>query len=127
MRPQLGGLHVADSVDRALCIDPDPYLTSDAVFGVKSSLIVKLQKISEELANHYNIPQGMELLTYDFVLITSDESARPRDKKALGNIFPCRECALVNHLPVPDLNSTKRENLDSQNTPNTVIHGFQEP
>ncbi|KAH7253313.1 Intradiol ring-cleavage dioxygenase [Fusarium solani] len=111
----------------ALCIDPDPYLTSDAVFGVKSSLIVKLQKISEELANHYNIPQGMELLTYDFVLITSDESARPRDKKALGNIFPCRECALVNHLPVPDLNSTKRENLDSQNTSNTVIYGFQEP
>jgi hypothetical protein len=114
-------------VDRALCIDPDPYLTSDAVFGVKSSLIVKLQKISEELANHYNIPQGMELLTYDFVLITSDESARSRDKKALGNIFPCRECALVNHLPVPDLNSTKRENLDSQNTSNTVIYGFQEP
>ncbi|EEU37598.1 uncharacterized protein NECHADRAFT_97681 [Fusarium vanettenii 77-13-4] len=44
-------------------IDPDPYLRSDAVFEVKSGLIVKWQKAPEELANHCDISQGIKLLT----------------------------------------------------------------
>ncbi|KAM0426600.1 hypothetical protein ACHAPT_008294 [Fusarium lateritium] len=95
-----------DHLITALYIDPDPYLASDAVFGVKSSLIVKLQEVSEELATQYNVTKGTKLLTYDFALITSDESTELRDEnaiKALGGIFPDRKCELLDHLPVPSL------------------------
>lgn len=47
----------------------DPYLTSDAVFGVKEELVVDYRKMDDpELANHYGFKEPFYLIDYDFVL-----------------------------------------------------------
>lgn len=82
----------------------DPYETSDAVFGVKKSLIVEPQKIDSAAAKQYDVAEGSWILRHDFVLTTDEETANLRDQLALkalekqGLILK-----LVDHLPVPDL------------------------
>lgn len=91
---------------RALYIRPDPYLTSDAVFGVKDSLIESLGKVSVEQAKVYGVPEGTALLTRDFVLVSDEETQRLRDSnamKAMEILFPGKKIKLLDHLPVPDL------------------------
>jgi hypothetical protein len=89
---------------RALYIRGDPYETSDAVFGVKESLIVDLQKVDSAIAKKYGVPEGSLLLTYDFVLVTSEESEKLRDENALKAMNELgRKVKLLDHLPVPDL------------------------
>jgi hypothetical protein len=68
----------------ALYLRGDPYETSDAVFGVKESLIVDLQTVSdvEGIAEHYAVPASTRLLTYNFVLVTDQETAELRDTEA---------------------------------------------
>jgi hydroxyquinol 1,2-dioxygenase len=52
-----------------LYLNGDPYLDSDVVFGVRSSLIVNLKKIeSSEQAARYNVTPPFYTLRYDFVL-----------------------------------------------------------
>lgn len=97
---------MADQRNRALYIPPDPYLTSDAVFGVKNSLITPLSKVSAAQAKEYNVAEGTALLTHDFVLVTDEETVELRDRnalEALGKLFPGTKCKLVDHLPIPDL------------------------
>lgn len=50
--------------------DDDPYLASDAVFGVKDSLRVEYRACPAEhpLAREYGIDTGFRLVRYDFVL-----------------------------------------------------------
>lgn len=72
-----------DPLITALYLKGDPYETSDAVFGVKESLVVDLREVDEKMANRYPRTQtGMKLLTYDFVLVTSKEIGRLRDQKS---------------------------------------------
>lgn len=60
----------------ALYIRGDPYETSDAVFGVKSSLIADIGKVTDSaMAEKYGVKVGDHLLTWDFVLVTEKESA----------------------------------------------------
>ncbi|CAH0050576.1 unnamed protein product [Clonostachys solani] len=95
-----------DHLITALYIPPDQYLSSDAVFGVKTSLVTPLGKLTAEQARKYDVPEGTALLTYDFVLVTEQETEALRDKNALeavSKLFPGRKCKLVDHLPVPDL------------------------
>ncbi len=40
---------------RALYLKNDPYETSDAVFGVKNSLIVELGKVDKATADKYGV------------------------------------------------------------------------
>lgn len=91
-------------MESALYIRGDPYETSDAVFGVKDSLIVDLVPASKELAEKFGVQEGRKVLMYDFVLVTAQESDRLRDEnslRALGKLG--RKVKLLNHLPVPDV------------------------
>ncbi|KIY02345.1 uncharacterized protein Z520_02483 [Fonsecaea multimorphosa CBS 102226] len=93
-----------DHLITALYLKNDPYETSDAVFGVKNSLIVDLGKCDSEIAQKYGVKEGTKLLTYDFVLVTDKESAELRaenSRKALERLG--RRVKIVKGLPVPDV------------------------
>lgn len=88
----------------ALYLRNDPYETSDAVFGVKDSLTVDLGKAGPEIAKKYNVSEGHALLTYDFVLVSDEETSNLRaqnSKIALDKLG--RKVKMVNGLPIPDL------------------------
>ncbi|KAI5305104.1 hypothetical protein KEM56_005295 [Ascosphaera pollenicola] len=94
-----------DHLITALYLRNDPFESSDAVFGVKSSLVVDLGKVdTPELAKRYDVPIGTSLLQHDFVLVTDDEAKNLREQKskdafeALG-----RKVVMINGLPVPDV------------------------
>jgi hypothetical protein len=89
---------------RALYLRNDPYETSDAVFGVKDSLVVDLGRAGPALAKKYNVSEDHALLTYDFVLVSDAETSALRErnsKEALDALG--RKVKIVNGLPVPDL------------------------
>jgi len=88
----------------ALYIKGDPYETSDAVFGVKQSLIIDLDKVDKETAEKYGVPEGSWLLKRDFVLTTEEETEKLRDQLAIESLAKQGlKLKLVDHLPVPDL------------------------
>lgn len=93
-----------DHLITALYLRGDPYETSDAVFGVKKSLVIDLDKVDKKTAEEYGVPEGTLLLKQDFVLITEKESLALRDRlaeEALKNLG--LRMKLVDHLPVPDV------------------------
>lgn len=71
-------------VNRALYLRGDPYENSDAVFGVKESLITTLGSVSdvEGLTEKYGVAPTTKLLKHDFVLITDEESDNLREQNA---------------------------------------------
>jgi hypothetical protein len=84
----------------------DPYESSDAVFGVKESLIVDLRMVSDvkSFAEKYGVPPSTRLLTYDFILVTEQETAILRDKEAERAIAKQdRKMRVINGLPVPEV------------------------
>lgn len=91
-------------ISRALYIRGDPYETSDAVFGVKTTLIVDLERVDDATARKYLVNSGTQMLKYDFVLVTEKEASELRDEKAkesLANLG--RKMKLINGLPVPEV------------------------
>ncbi|KAF2280067.1 aromatic compound dioxygenase [Westerdykella ornata] len=93
----------------ALYLRHDPYETSDAVFGVKDSLIVDLQDITPEQREMYGVEGDgpCKVLTYDFVLVTEEETQKLRDdeaRKAMEKLGLWGEgWRIVDGLPVPDV------------------------
>ena len=82
----------------------DPYESSDAVFGVKKSLIVDLDRVDKATADKYGVKEGGWLLRHDFVLVTKDETERLRDRNAEEALAKLGlNLKLVDHLPVPDV------------------------
>lgn len=81
----------------------DPYETSDAVFGVKESLIVDLSTVTDaDMAARYDVKLGTPLLTYDFVLLTEPEARDLRKKRAIEAMEKQRRKVVFhNDLPVP--------------------------
>jgi hypothetical protein len=75
------------------------------VFGVKDSLIVDIKTVTDEaMAKEYGVQVGHRLLTYDFVLVSDEESRELRDKKAKEALEKLgRRVKIVEGLPVPDL------------------------
>jgi hypothetical protein len=74
------------------------------VFGVKDSLIVELGKVDKATAEKYGVKEGQALLTYDFVLVSEEESFNlrsERSKEALEKLG--RKVKIVEGLPVPDV------------------------
>lgn len=65
----------------------DPYETSDAVFGVKQSLIVDFSKADKETAEKYGVKEGSKVLKHDFVLVSAKETEKLRDQNALKASF----------------------------------------
>lgn len=92
------------SSTRALYLKNDPYESSDAVFGVKNSLIVELGKVDKATADKYGVKEGSALMTYDFVLVSDKDSFDLRAQnsaKALEKLG--RRVKIVKGLPVPEL------------------------
>ncbi|MCJ1361640.1 hypothetical protein MMC16_000740 [Acarospora aff. strigata] len=94
-----------DHLITALYLRNDPYESSDAVFGVKESLVVDLQKVSDQhIAEKYGVEMGCSLLTYNFVLVSDTEARELREKKAMEAMSALgRRMRLVEGLPVPDV------------------------
>jgi hypothetical protein len=89
----------------ALYLRNDPYETSDAVFGVKESLIVDLSTVTAEQAKEYGVEEGTKLLTYDFVLVTEEETRKLREelaKKAVEGLGRT-DLGIVDGLPILDV------------------------
>ncbi|KAI1400672.1 dioxygenase [Hypoxylon fuscum] len=93
-----------DHLITALYARGDPYETSDAVFGVKQSLIVDFDKVDTATAKEYDFVEGGLLLKHDFVLTTREETERLRDENALKALAQLGlQMKLVDHLPIPEL------------------------
>ena len=91
-------------MNRALYLKNDPYESSDAVFGVKESLVVELGKVDKNMAERYGVKEGTTLMTYNFVLVSERESSSLRaqkSKEALEKLG--RKVKIVEGLPVPDI------------------------
>lgn len=88
----------------AVYLRGDPYEKSDAVFGVKKSLVIDLDKVDKATAKEYGVSEDCLLLKQDFVLITEEESLAFRDTLATEALKKLGlNLKLVDHLPVPDL------------------------
>ncbi|KAM0572403.1 hypothetical protein ACHAP9_002656, partial [Verticillium nonalfalfae] len=89
----------------ALFIRGDPYESSDAVFGVKKSLVVSLDKVDEVTSSEFEVQEGTWLLRYDFVLVSEEETLALRDHNAVAALrdLGLTHLKLVDHLPVPEL------------------------
>jgi len=93
-----------DHLVTALYLRGDPYETSDAVFGVKDSLLVELGTVSKNQASQYGVEEGSKLMTYDFVLVTDTEAKELRESKAMEAMrSQGRKMKLYNGLPIPDV------------------------
>ncbi|MCJ1465689.1 hypothetical protein MMC07_004308 [Pseudocyphellaria aurata] len=93
-----------DHLITALYLRGDPYEKSDAVFGVKNSLVVDLELVDDATAQQYRVEPGTRLLKYDFVLVTDKEARDLRDelaKKALADLG--LKMKLIDGLPIPDV------------------------
>ena len=67
--------NIYDDLVTALYIRGDPYESSDAVFGVKQSLIVDIVKLNDAtVAKKYDVDEQDWLIKYDFVLTTRTET-----------------------------------------------------
>jgi protocatechuate 3,4-dioxygenase beta subunit len=94
-----------DKLITALYLRGDPYETSDAVFGVKETLIVSLGTVDQEMARRYpGTKEGMKLLQYDFVLVSAAETAELRNERSMQALKQLGiRAKLLEGLPVPDL------------------------
>jgi hypothetical protein len=82
----------------------DPYESSDAVFGVKQSLVVDVEKVTPEIATAYGVEEGSFMLKHDFVLVSKQETEALRDRNATEALQKLGlKMKLIDHLPVPDL------------------------
>ncbi|KAH7147196.1 putative hydroxyquinol 1,2-dioxygenase [Dactylonectria estremocensis] len=71
-----------DKLVTALYPRSDPYESSDPVFGVKESLIIDIGTVDDAISETYDVPVGMKMVKYDFVLMTTDDALELRRKKA---------------------------------------------
>lgn len=60
--------------------------------------------MSGEQATTYGVAEGGKLMTYDFVLVSEDESRKLREKNAMDAMKKLgRTMKLYNGLPIPDV------------------------
>lgn len=94
-----------DGLVTALYIRGSEYEASDAVFGVKESLVVGLEEASVEEREEYGVQEGTKVLRYDFVLVTSEETRKLRHEEAVEAMTGLgREgMMVVDGVPVPEV------------------------
>ncbi|KIV99781.1 uncharacterized protein PV09_08587 [Verruconis gallopava] len=93
-----------DHLITSLYLRGDPYETSDAVFGVKESLLVDLKTVDASAASKYGVKEGTKLLTYDFVLVSESEAKALREDEARKAMEALGlRMKLLEGLPVPDV------------------------
>ena len=82
----------------------DPYETSDAVFGVKKTLVVDFEPADEATAKQYGVEIGSPVLRHDFILVSEKEASDLRDMKSKETLEALgRKVKLLDGLPVPDV------------------------
>ena len=92
------------NMTRALYLRGDPYETSDAVFGVKDSLLIDLGTVSAEQSKKYGMKEGTKVISYDFVLVSEEDSRKLREKNAMQAMEKLgRRMKLYKGLPVPEV------------------------
>ena len=83
----------------------DPYESTDAVFGVKDSLIVDVQRVEDkDQAKQFGVELGTALIKYNFVLVTEKAVAdlrREESERALT--AHGQSLRFIDGLPVPDV------------------------
>jgi hypothetical protein len=89
---------------RLIRVRHDQYETSNAVLGVKQSLVVDLKPANVKTAQKYNVAPGTKMLQYDFVLVSNAETESLRDAYAVAARGEMgKKMKLADHLPVPEL------------------------
>jgi hypothetical protein len=74
------------------------------VFGVKESLLIDLGTVDAEMAKTYGVKEGTKLISYDFVLVSEQESRELREKNAMEAMKDLGlRMKLYNGLPIPDI------------------------
>lgn len=93
-----------DHLITSLYIKGSEFETSDAVFGVKETLVVALGDVNQDQAEKYGVNLGTKLLSYDFVLVSDEEASELREKKAIEAMEKQgRRMKMVEGLPVPEV------------------------
>ncbi|KKY17431.1 putative catechol dioxygenase [Phaeomoniella chlamydospora] len=93
-----------DHLITALYLRGDPYETSDAVFGVKNSLIVDMPPVDKETAEKYGVAEDYAILKYDFVMVTEKQASDLRDMNSMKAFEKLgRKVRIEGGLPVPDV------------------------
>jgi protocatechuate 3,4-dioxygenase beta subunit len=92
-----------DNLITALYVKGDRYESSDAVFGVKQSLVVEIGTVGEKEVKEYGVDEGTRLLKWEFVLVSEEETKVLRDKLAKEAMeeLHLRNMKIVDGLPVP--------------------------
>lgn len=93
-----------DHLITALYTRGDPYETSDAVFGVKESLLVDFHPADRMIAKKYDVEVGSAVLEHDFVLVSVKEASDlrvERSRQAFADLG--MKVKLFHGLPVPDI------------------------
>ena len=74
------------------------------MFGVKESLLIDLGTVDGEMAKTYGVKEGTKLISYDFVLVSEQESRELREKNAMEAMKDLGlRMKLYNGLPIPDV------------------------
>ncbi|KAI1258996.1 dioxygenase [Xylariaceae sp. FL1019] len=93
-----------DHLITSLYMRGDRYETSDAVFGVKQSLIVEPTKMDKSTAQEHDMTEDDWILKHDFVLTSEEETEKLRDRNATEALEKLgMRMKLIDHLPVPDV------------------------
>ncbi|KAJ2903713.1 putative dioxygenase [Zalerion maritima] len=104
-----------DNLITALYLRGDPFVESDAVFGVKASLVIDLEKITAEWLEsekkegrtYEGVKEGEWLLKRDFVLVTEEETKALRNKNAKEAMEVMGlKVRLEDGLPVPEIDAS---------------------
>lgn len=102
--PPIKSSNPTNEFHRALYLRGDPYETSDAVFGVKDSLVVDLHEVNSAEAEKYGVEAGHRVLRHDFVLVSDKEANDLRDQRSREALEKLgRKVKFLDGLPVPDV------------------------
>jgi len=94
----------ADRFGSALYLRGDRFESSDAVFGVKKTLVVDLHKVDETQAKKYDVKPGIHLLRQDFVLVSQKESDKLREERSREALQKLgSKVKFLDGLPIPDV------------------------
>lgn len=75
------------------------------MFGVKESLLIDLGTVNAEQAAKYGVKENSKLISYNFVLVSEEESRKLREKNAMEatSKLGIGKMKLWKGLPIPDV------------------------
>lgn len=90
----------ADSTSSALYLRRSPYEDSDAVFGVKESLVINVHDNDKSTAEKYGLGMDSKLTKHYFVLASEDKGNALRNESSMRALHDlARPVVIANHAP----------------------------